>query len=363
MTTDLPSPCFVLEAEKLKANLCKLRYLQDQTDIQILHTLKSFHSREGLKIISEYLSGFSAGNQRELDKLHQIPSTHIHSYAPVFRPDEIKPLAFQSNTLSFNSLHQWECYTSSISTDSSIGLRINPQLTLKQPKYCNPNYTTHLGVPYQTFLQAYANDPKLFQALEGLHFHAFCSQGLNGLKYLLSHISKNYQEILPRLQWLNLGGGHQFTHTTYDTEGFITLINTFRSHYPHLLLYFEPGESVVKDTGYFSTTILDIIPGEIPIVILDTSIEAHLLDIAITKQKPIIRNTSIQQTPYPYQLSGMSCIAGDTIGTYFFEEALHIDDKVIFEDMMGYSIVKQTEFNGIEKAGFRVDEGIAPIYL
>ncbi len=353
MTIDLPSPCFVLETDKLKANLKKLSYLQEKTSVQILHTLKSFNNQKGLEIISDYLSGFSAGNQCEINMLKTLPSTHVHSYAPAFRSNEIKALASQSDTLSFNSLNQWERYASTASVDCSVGLRINPQLTLKQPKYCNPNYTMRLGVPYKTFLHLYTTDPELFQDLEGLHFHAFCSQGLDGLKYLLSHISKNYQEILPRLKWLNLGGGHQFTHTAYDTEGFIALVNAFQKQHPHLVLYFEPGESVVKDTGYFSTTILDIIPGNIPIVILDTSIEVHLLDVAITKRKPIVRGTSDQQTPYHYQLSGMSCIAGDTIGSYFFYETLHIGDKVIFDNMMGYTIVKQTEFNGIEKASFR----------
>jgi carboxynorspermidine decarboxylase len=140
----------------------------------------------------------------------------------------------------------------------------------------------------------------------------------------------------------------------YDREGFVTLIQNFRALHPHLTLYFEPGESIVKDTGYFITTILDIIPGEIPIAILDTSIEAHLLDIAITGQKPTVRRSTAEKTPYCYQLSGMSCIAGDIIGDYCFKKTLQVGQRIIFEDMMGYTMVKQTQYNGIEKAGFRV---------
>ena len=354
MIDSCPTPCFILEQHKLEANLRRLVSLQNQTGVKILHTLKSFNGKEGLEVIAKSLSGFSAGNQNELDRLKTIASRHIHTYAPAFRSNEIKILARQSDTLSFNSLKQWESYASIASTDCSVGLRINPQLSLKQPKYCNPNDTIRLGVPYQTLLQAIISTPDLFQHLEGLHFHVFCSQDLCGLKYLLAHIARQYQEILPWLKWLNLGGGQQFTDETYDKEGFIALINAFKSQHPHLTLIFEPGESVVKNTGCFITTILDIIPAEIPIVILNTSIETHLLDIAITKQKPTVKNTLRHPTSHHYQLSGMSCIAGDMIGDYYFEKALKIGESIIFENMMGYTIVKQTEFNGIAKAGFRI---------
>ncbi|MEA2027867.1 MAG: carboxynorspermidine decarboxylase, partial [Campylobacterota bacterium] len=160
--------------------------------------------------------------------------------------------------------------------------------------------------------------------------------------------------LLCNLKWLNLGGGHQLTNDNYDSEAFITTIKNFQAKYPHLGLYFEPGESVVKNTGYFQTTIVDIIPSSPPIIMLDTSIEAHLLDIAITKQKPTIRNSVEHKTPYHYQIVGKSCLAGDLMGEYYFEEALFVADKIVFEDMMGYTMVKQTEFNGIDRAGFGV---------
>ncbi|MEA3455046.1 MAG: carboxynorspermidine decarboxylase [Campylobacterota bacterium] len=354
MIDSYSTPCFVMEQPKLESNLAKLGYLQDQTGVKILLTLKCFNNREGLEVISKSISGFSAGNQRELDKLKTIEYQYIHTYAPAFRSNEIEDLVQRSNTMSFNSLRQWKRYASIASTDCSIGLRINPQLTLKQPKYCNPNSAMRLGVTNQSFLQAIANTPHLFQNLEGLHFHVFCSQGLSGLKYLLAHIIRHYQEILPRLKWLNLGGGHNLTDKGYDHEGFIALINAFTSQYPNLTIILEPGESVVRNSGYFITTILDIIPGEIPIVILDTSIEAHLLDVAITKQKPAVRETALHPTHHRYRLSGMSCIAGDIIGDYYFEKTLEINDNIIFENMMGYTIVKQTEFNGIAKADFRL---------
>jgi len=343
-----------MERAKLEANLAKLDYLQNQTGVKILHTLKSFNALEGLEIINSKLSGFSIGNPVELKMIGSLHPKHIHSYAPYFDPREITTIAQKSDTISFNSLHQWQNYTQKLQGITSLGLRINPILTLKQPKYCNANYAKHLGVNYREFLERFAQDPDSFQSLEGLHFHALCNQGIGGLKYLLAHIDKTYAHLLSSLKWLNLGGGHQLTHEDYDREVFIATVNTFIAKYPNLQLYFEPGESVVKNTGYFQTTIVDIIPSSPPIIMLDTSIEAHLLDIAITKQKPTIRNTVEHKTPHRYQIVGKSCIAGDRIGEYYFKEPLSIGDRVIFEDMMGYTMVKQTEFNGIERAGFGV---------
>jgi len=351
MKINIPSPCFVIESDKLEENLNRLSHLESKTGVQILHTLKSYNSKEGLDLIGQRLSGFSLGNMQEYQKIDSIEYDHIHSYAPYFYPQEIDTIAKLSNTISFNSLNQYREYQNSISKLSSVGIRINPKLTIRQPKYCNPNYSMRLGVEYQRFLETIERQPQLFDSLDGLHFHALCSQGLGALKYLLSHIEKNYIHILPRLKWLNLGGGHQLAHTTYDSSGFISTINSFRDRYPHLEIYFEPGESITKDIGYLSTTVLDIIPSKSTlIVILDISIEVHLLDVAITKQKPPIKGTMLSNSNHHYLLTGISCIAGDIIGDYYFEQPLKIGDRVIFEDMIGYTIVKQTQFNGIKRA-------------
>jgi len=355
MRTDIPSPSFVIRSDRLEENLNRLSYLESKTGVQILHTLKSFSSKEGLDLIGRRLSGFSLGNMQEYQKIDTVEYSHIHSYAPYFYPQEIDDIARLSDTISFNSLNQYREHQKSISKLSSIGIRINPKLTIKQPRYCNPNYSMRLGVEYRRFLEVIESEPKLFDSLGGLHFHALCSQGLGALKYLLSHIEKNYTHILPRLKWLNLGGGHQLAHTTYDSGGFISTINSFRDRYPHLDIYFEPGESITKDIGYLSATILDIIPSSTPVVILDISIEVHLLDIAITKQKPTIRDTTSPKSGHHYLLTGISCIAGDIIGDYYFKQPLKIGDRIRFEDMIGYTIVKQTQFNGIKSASLVFD--------
>ena len=354
MVTKRNSPRFVLEASKLSANLAHFSALAQETGILWLYTLKAFDEAQGVDIIMETFDGYSLGNLTENDKVQGYSRKHQHTYAPAYHPSEVLPLAKQSDTMSFNSLHQWQQYRTMCESQTSLGLRINPHLKLDQPSYCDSN-AGRLGVGYEAFLEALREDASAFESLEGLHFHALCHQDADALTKLLMHIRSHYQEILPRLKWLNLGGGQNFTHEGYDSQAFISEIRDFSQAYPHLTLYLEPGAAVVHETGYFETTILDIIPASPPIVIIDSSIETHLLDIAITKEKPVIRGTTTDSSSYAYEITGMSCIAGDVIGRYAFSEELSIGKKIILENMIGYTLVKQTTFNGISKAGFDLE--------
>ncbi|SFV49957.1 Carboxynorspermidine decarboxylase, putative [hydrothermal vent metagenome] len=348
MTTD--TPYFEMSRDKLQKNLDILLYIERRAGAKILHTVKSFNQPEALRIITQSISGASIGNLNELPS--SISDIYIHSYAPYFHKRDIADIAKASNSMSLNSLYQWDLYSEEIGRDTSLGLRINPKLTIKQPRYCNPNRSAWLGVDEELFLSDMAHSPERYEGLKGLHFHVLCSQELGGLKYLLAHIDKNFSAIMPHIEWINLGGGHNFTGERYDIDGLIALLNNFTKKHQDIQLIFEPGESVVKESGVFVTTVVDIIDNSI--AILDTSIEAHMLDIAITKISPEVVGASKDSGEYRYQLTGMSCIAGDIIGDYYFDKPLKIGDRVIFADMMGYSMVKQTEFNGIEKAEFRL---------
>lgn len=353
METKPSTPRFVLEQSKLQANLAHFEALAKETNIVWLYTLKAFDKAQGLDIIAQSFSGFSLGNHNEYLKVEAYANAHIHSYAPAYYPQEVQTLAKASLSMSFNSLNQWQAYSATCAKETSLGLRINPKLSLNQPEYCDSN-NARLGVGYQDFLSQYQENPEVFTALEGLHFHALCHQGVDALVKLIGHIRQAYPQILSRLKWLNLGGGQNFTQADYDSKAFVSLMHDFAAQYPHLTLYFEPGSALVYNTGYFECTILDILPTPVPTIIVDTSIETHLLDIAITKQRPKVRNSTMLETPYRYQITGMSCIAGDEMGTFNFEEALKIGDKIVFENMIGYTLVKQTQFNGIKEAAFVV---------
>lgn len=350
------SPCFVLEKSKLAKNLTVFAMLEEKTQATFLYTLKCFHEKEGLERIKSTLLGFSIGNFTELSHIKAFEDKHIHSYAPAYYPNEAITLAKASQTMSFNSLSQWQKYAPLCHTHTSLGLRINPKLKLEQPSHCDTSHShSRFGVSYSKFLLLFQTQKELFKDLEGLHFHIFCYQDFLALEMLLTHIEENYQEILPSLKWINFGGGQNFTDANYDLQAFIKAINRFSQNHPQLQLYFEPASSVVANTGYFRTTILDIIVGTPSIVILDTSIETHLLDIAITQQQIKPSEASHKKTPYHYQLTGMSCIEGDLLGTYYFDSPLKIGDTLTFDDMIGYTLVKQTGFNGIKEVGFRVE--------
>ncbi len=345
----LNAPYFLLQKDKLQANLDRFKSLSRYTDVRFLYTLKGFDHKEGLPQIADTLSGFSIGNLNELAKIDNYRDRYIHIYSPAYYADEVVPLANASSTMSFNSITQWERYHKICSPQTSIGLRINPKISLNQPPYCDSN-NSRFGVPYAKFLLLYQRDRELFRYLDGLHFHIFCHQDMSALLSLLDHIENRYRDILPSLKWLNLGGGQEFTSSKYEPQEFIEMISRFKAKHPHLEIYFEPCSSVISNVGEFHTTILDIIEDSPSIVILNTSIETHLLDIAITQKRPKIKNASNYKTPYRYKLTGMSCIAGDTIGIYYFDAPLKIGDSIIFEDMIGYTLVKQTDFNGINRA-------------
>ena len=340
-----------MHRQKLEQNLEKLSQLEKITGVKILHTLKSFNRPEVLPLINNIISGTSVSSPKEIEMAKVSKAKHLHLYAPAYAEEFLNSLEAAIDTLSFNSLGQWERFAS-LPLQASLGLRINPKLHLPIPSYCNPNLSySRLGVDGQHFIESYQQSPKDFEKLEGLHLHALFQSSVEGLSLLLDYLYQNLNTVLPQLQWLNLGGGHNFTDEDYDIQRFKSLVDNFRENYPNITLYFEPGEAVVKRTGVFVATVLDIVDN---IVILDTSIETHLLDVAIVNQRLNVRGTQNSATPYYYELAGNSCLQGDSIGEYFFKSPLEIGDQVIFEDMMGYSLVKMTEFNGMKLANFLI---------
>jgi len=355
MNNTLKTPYFVMHQARLSENLQKLQSLEKKSGVKILHTLKSFNESSVLPSITKALSGLSISSPKELKMATAAKAQHIHLYAPAFSESTLNSMIDSIHTISFNSLSQWQRFKD-VNTSISKGLRLNPELSFDIPKHCNPNLSnSRLGIKLKEFVKLYNEDNKIFTDLEGLHFHALFQSSSYDLEILLNHIQNSCQSILPQLKWLNLGGGHNFTSNDYNVEHFVKVIKNFQSAYLNIQLLFEPGESVVKGCGEFVTTVLDIIEKEgQSIVILDTSIETHLLDVAIVNLQLQVQGTQKEPSSYPYTLTGNSCLQGDIIGEYFFTHKLEIGEKVVFEDMMAYSIVKMTEFNGMSKANFYI---------
>ena len=348
------TPYFILHQEKLLKNLQRLQELEAKAGVKILHTLKSFNQSSVLPTISQHLSGMSIASANELQMAQEAKAQHIHLYAPAFKAEELQSIIDNIDSISFNSLNQWYRFKG---LKASKGLRINPKLALSIPNHCNPNLkASRLGVDTFEFLEAFSQNRENFHDLEGLHFHALFQSSMSELNLLLAYIEKHFKVLLPQLKWLNLGGGHNFTNLDYEIDDFCKAIKGFTKIYPHIQLYFEPGEAITKGCGEFVTTVLDIVNiADKKVAILDTSIETHLLDVAIVKLKLKVRNTQNEPTSHAYQLTGNSCLQGDIIGNYYFTQKLQVGDKIIFEDMMAYSMVKMTEFNGMQKARFYVE--------
>ena len=349
MSKKINTPYFTLYRERLESNLNRIKEIEQKGGVKILHTLKSFNEPNILPTIAQKLTGMSISSPKELRVAQQAKAKHLHLYAPAFKEDELQEMVENISTLSFNSLGQWDRFKK---VNGSKGLRINPKLHLPIPNHCNPNLDySRLGVDYREFLDSFSEDKERFNNLDGLHFHALFQSSEQGVVVLLDFIMEQFKEVLSHLKWLNLGGGHNFTDIDYNIDIFCKTIENFKKIYPNIELIFEPGESVTKGSGDFVCTVLDIVNiANNKVVILDTSVETHLLDIAIVNLRLKVKGTQADSTPYFYELAGNSCIQGDYIGDYFFKEELKIGSKVIFEDMMGYSMVKMTEFNGIPKA-------------
>jgi len=350
MASKIQTPYFAIEKVKLDRNLEILSEIGNRCEIKILHTLKALDVRLATGQIAKSLDGFSVANANEISKTEGLDKGHVHLYSPVYNSDEIGTVAPASDTMSFNSIAQYNLYAPSAKHYTSVGIRLNPNIHLKQPQYCDSSAaSSRFGVGEDEFLDWYC-DAK--NTLEGIHIHIFCYQELVSMQMLLEHLRDNYDEILKEIKWLNLGGGLKLTDEHFDTDKFVNMMREFKNIYPNLEIILEPGEAVVSDCGYLECSVVDVVfRDEQKIAIVDASIETHLLDIAIVKLSPMIReSTKEAKGKYCYQITGISCIAGDIIGEYCFERELKIGDRLKIDDVIGYNICKQNDFNGIDKA-------------
>ena len=306
MVDKLNSPCFVIEGNKLTANLEILQNIANSCGIFVLHSIKCFDEPLGLEIINKYLDGYSISNFKEYKTIEPSSHGYIHTYAPYFDETQIGRLSLLSDSISFNSLSQWERYSKDVSNICSAGIRVQPKLEIKQPKYCDASdKSSRFGVAQDEFLNYFSQDIGL---LEGIHFHIFCYQDFPAFEVLIRHLKSKFHDVLEKMKWINLGGGIRLTDDNFDRDSFIVLMRQFKADYPNLDVYIEPGNAVVANCGYLMCSIVDIIDRDgIMIAIVDTSTEAHMLDIAITKVSPKIKESVSGKSTRTYTIAGISC--------------------------------------------------------
>ncbi|QKF59824.1 carboxynorspermidine decarboxylase [Aliarcobacter lanthieri] len=341
---ELPSPSFVCEEELLEKNLKLLKYVQDETGINILLALKGFAMHSTFDLCKQYLKGCCASGLHEAILAKEEFGLEVHTYSPAFKDEEIDEIVSISNHLVFNSFSQLKRFKDRAYGKVSLGIRLNPEYSSVEVDLYNPcSPFSRMGTTKANF------DDTQLKYLDGFHFHALCEQNVDALEGALKSFEDKFSQYFDRLKWVNFGGGHHITRADYDVERLIKLLKDFKSRYPHLKVYMEPGEAVGWQTGYLVATILDIIDNGMKLAILDTSAEAHMPDTLAMPYRAMIRNSGIaNEKKYTYRFGGNTCLSGDIIGDYSFDEELKVGNKIILEDMIHYTMVKTTTFNGIK---------------
>lgn len=343
----VPSPCFVIDKAALRENMLIFDRVAKSTGSKILLALKGFAMFSVFDVLRPSLTGVCASSPHEARLGREEMGKEVHAFAAAYSHKDMDEFLKWSDHIIFNSFSQWQRFASWIKDSPkplSCGIRINPEHSEgKVPLYDPCAKGSRLGVTRKNF------EPDLLDGIEGLHFHTLCEQNADALERTLVKVEENFGEFLPQMKWVNFGGGHHITRGDYDIELLCHLITRFKSRYNLEQIYLEPGEAVALNTGYLVTTVLDIVDNDMPTVILDTSAAAHMPDVLEMPYRPeIIGAGQPQEKAHTYRLGGLSCLAGDVIGEYSFDEILTPGDKLVFMDMAHYSMVKTNTFNGLK---------------
>lgn len=356
----VPSPCFVIDEVAIERNLAILNTVQTQSGAKVLAALKAFSCWSLAPLVSHYLSGTCASGYCEARLGKEEYDGEVHVFSAAFSQKEFDALLPIADHIVFNSLSQFHRFKSQVlnSQDASIqaiqlGLRINPEHSEGATAIYDPCAAgSRLGIPIS---QLTGED---LSGISGLHFHTLCEQGLEPLRRTLAVVEEKFADYLPQMQWINFGGGHHISHPDYDIKGLIKLIKDFSAKY-QVQVYLEPGEAVAIHAGVLVSEVLDTPYTDRPQAILDTSATCHMPDILEMPYRADIYTAKGDAAGHPqndlsqainshtYRLGGMTCLAGDIIGDYHFSQPLHIGDRLMFDDMAHYTMVKTTTFNGI----------------
>ena len=340
----VPSPCFVLEETRLRRNLEILNYVQKKSGAKIICALKGFSMWSTFPIVAEYLPGATASSLNEALLAKNEMKKEVHVFAPLYEDQEMDQIISIADHISFNSFSQWQHFKNKIiKSKVSPGIRVNPESSTVETDLYNPcGRFSRLGVTQKEF------KPELLEGLEGFHFHALCEQNVDALESVLEAFEKKFGAWIPQMKWVNFGGGHHITRKDYEVEKLIQLIVSFKKRYPGIDVILEPGEAVGWQTGELVATVGDLVYNELDIAILNISVSAHMPDCLEMPYRPMVRGSGFaQEKKFTYKLTGNTCLAGDVIGDYSFDEPLKVGDQIIFEDMIHYTMVKTTFFNGV----------------
>ena len=360
----LHTPCYVIDRDRLEENLKVLRGVIDRTGCRILLAQKAFSCYAVYPLISQYLCGATASGLFEARLCHEeMPGRENHVFSPAFREEDMPEILGICDHIVFNSIRQLELFgLRAKEAGLQVGLRINPQISTQPAEHaiydpCAPG--SRLGVSLAEFRDGIARNPALLNLLDGLHFHTLCEQNSDDLETTLNGFEQQFHEWLPKMKWVNFGGGHHITRTDYDIPRLERCIERMSQGYG-LTVYLEPGEAIALNAGYLHTQVLEVQhhAGAMDIAILDTSAACHMPDVIEMPYRPPLRDSGQpQEKKYTYRLGGPTCLSGDIIGEYSFDEPLKEGQTLIFEDMAIYSMVKNNTFNGMPLPSIYLKQG------
>ena len=354
---NVPTPCYVVDEKKLKENLTILNRLERESGCHVLLAQKAFSMFSLYPLIGQYISGTTASGLYEARLGYEEMGKENHVYAPAYKDADMKELVTLCDHIVFNSFAQYEKhketiknYCSTHDKKISVGLRVNPECSTQEGHaiYDPCAKGSRLGILRSEF------GKKLPEGIEGLHFHTLCEQNADDLITTFHAFEEKFKPYLRQIKWLNLGGGHHITRADYQFEELKDLILEIREKYG-VEVYLEPGEAIALSAGYLMTEVMDIVHNGMDILILDASAACHMPDVLEMPYRPPLKDgQEAGELPYTYRLSSMTCLAGDVIGDYSFSHEIKIGDRLQFEDMAIYSMVKNNTFNGMPLPGIAV---------
>ncbi len=355
----LPTPCYIVDERLLKRNLEILKTVQDRTGCRILLALKGFSMYAVFPLIREYLKGVTASSLFEARLGFEEMGGEVHVYSPAYIEDEFEELLKYCDHIVFNSFSQWNKYKARVRTHQKpieCGIRINPEYSEIETPIYNPCYAhSRLGVTLDNF------KPDDLDGIDGLHFHTMCEQNSDTLERTIEVVDEKFGSYMKGLKWVNFGGGHHITRKDYDLDRLVRTILFIKEKY-HVDVYLEPGEAVALNTGYLVASVLDVVNNGMDIAILDTSAACHMPDVLEMPYRPRIIGAGYPgEFAHTFRLGGLTCLAGDVIGDYSFQNPLKPKDRLVFCDMAHYTMVKNNMFNGVNLpciALFSEEEGV-----
>ena len=352
--TRVPSPCFVIDKAAVEDNLKILNRVQRESGVKVLAALKAFSCWSLAPLFREYLSGTCASGLHEARLGREEFGGEVHCYSAAYKESELKQILEIADHVIFNSASQWSQFKAIALAaqqqrpELQFGLRLNPEHSEgATPLYdpCAP--CSRMGVAIATLDDAITADPNFLQGISGFHFHTLCQQDLPPLERTLNAVIKNFGKYFKHIHWINFGGGHHISREDYQVDDLIAMLKNFQANYD-LQVYLEPGEAVAIRSGVLVAEVLDITWNSMAQAILDTSATCHMPDVLEMPYRADILGAGMpNEFAHTYRLGGMTCLAGDVIGDYSFAQPLHIGQRLLFDDMAHYTMVKTTTFNGI----------------